>query len=168
MAFGLALKGYRDDLEGIRAQGCTADVGLELATSDRAWWGAVAGRNLPVANGGQHGSGPASTPSFEGRAGFGCEITSWRVRMGLEVVQVRHRDTRTGMGAEWRPWALFAIRLGTVGIEGGPRQLTMGLSFAVRGFDLGYALTTHPLGVGNRISLSYAFGSRNADEDVGR
>ena len=46
--------------------------------------------------------------------------------------------------------------------------ITMGLSFAVRGFDLGYALTTHPLGVGNRISLSYAFGSRNADEDVGR
>jgi hypothetical protein len=158
---GLALKGYRDDLEGVRAQGCTADAGLKLSRLDGAWWGGVAMRNLPVASGGQYGSGPASTPPVEARAGFGCDVPSLRVRVGVEVVQVRHRDSRTGVGAEWRPWGPLAVRLGMIDVEVSPRQLTMGLSFAIHGFDFAYALATHPLGVSNRVGLSYAFGNPN-------
>jgi len=97
-------------------------------------------------------------------AGVSYALQILPVGVAVEYTMPKGRDASAGVGAEWRANRFFALRAGTAGI-GGPDeiQVTAGLSVSYSSMSLDYAFATHPLGVANRVSLSYAFGKTAAE-----
>ena len=154
-ALGIGLRGVSDALAGNTATTGAADAGLSLGVD--GFGASVAIRNVGGALRAEAASGPGgdSLPQ-ELRAGASYRLEPMRMAGGVEYAAVAGRDPRIGAGVEWWPAAALGLRAGVV--TGQPMQITAGLSAAVKGYSVDYALTTHVLGATHRASLTLAFG----------
>ena len=99
--------------------------------------------------------------SSEIRAGAAYALEAPRITVGAELAAPFYYGTAIGLGAEWWPVEKVAVRAGA-NIATGAMRITAGLSALVSGIGFDYAFSTHPVGMSNRVSLSCAFGRREA------
>ena len=151
LAFGLGVKGVRDEVASDGATAVAADAGGTATW--RGWAAGVAVRNL--------GTGLRTGESLpvEVRGGLSFRHPGWKVRAAVEGFSVRGAGTSAAVGAEWWPTPLLGLRAGAP-VTGGSRSVspTFGLSAAWRGLGLDYAVVTHPLGLSHLVGVSTSFG----------
>lgn len=159
---GVTLKSVTDELAGDKASVVAADIGIAVGLDDLS-------AGLSVRNVGPELRGDGGTAAegeslpMEIRTGAAYTYPLWSATLGLEYVKAADRDGHIGVGVEWWPAKIFALRLGMTGLQTDNSQFTFGLSGIHQGIGLDYAYASHPLGATHRASLSYAFGQRVAE-----
>jgi len=155
---GLTLKGVSESLAsqsmtafavdpGVLARFGAITAGASLRNMGLGGMGKVEDKNIDVAL------------SSEVRAGVAYALNSPRVTLGAEFAAPWYYGSAVGIGAEWWPVVKFGVRAGA-NIAADSLRITAGLSAGVSGIGFDYAFSTHPVGISNRVSLSYAFGRR--------
>ncbi|MEK7476633.1 MAG: hypothetical protein AAB152_13505 [Candidatus Coatesbacteria bacterium] len=164
IALGATVKFVSDSVGAIGASSAAADIGLAASTPNGVRAG-LAYRNI----GGTLGTPVVAGISTDGmpgefRAGVAYAYAPLKLTGGVEYSMPVDADARAGLGAEWWPVPMVALRAGMSGLQATQRQLTFGLSAVFSGIGLDYALGSHPLGPVHRFSLSYLFGASARSE----
>jgi hypothetical protein len=135
-----------------------ADVGLSADWRDWSFGAAV--RNIGGLLKGDDGITPGGVPlPAEQRVGLSYGMPAVGLLAAAEYVNNRVGEAGgAGVGAEWRPAGVAAVRLGASGFGGDVIRLSCGISVEVRGVGVDYALATHPLGLTHRFSVLMGWG----------
>ena len=149
--------------------GSTICIGLGATASYREFGLGVSFRNKGLTTymkAGKEGSQvPIELPT-ELRVGASYLYSTIGLSFGAEYVSVLSMDSTIGAGCEWWYHRILALRTGlmkNLADTTGAINLSVGLSVLYRELALDYALSTHEIGLSNRVAISYAFGSKRAD-----
>jgi len=153
---GIILKGISETLESQGNSAFGADVGL--MAEKYGFTAAVSARNLGPNLRPSNGSVAGETLPQETRAGIFWRYEPLGLGAGAEAVMPAGLAARIGLGAEWWPVPMFAVRAGFRSNDGGSPNISAGLSAVFKGFGLDYSFTSSELGGTNRFVLSYGFG----------
>jgi len=161
LAVGTTVKYVSESIAGDSASSAAVDLGM-ITT----WQGlsvGVAGRNFGQAL--RDESGVQETLPVEARIGaaysiIGDEQHPGAMSAGIDYVMPKDQDAHASLGWAWWPGQRHVgLRVGMTGLGAkGIYQMTGGLSVLYQGIGIDYALSTHPLGITNRVNFSYAFG----------
>lgn len=154
---GLAGKLVSEEVGDSGASGALVDLGAEARR-----WGfslSAALRNL----GGEleYSDAVSVEVPTEARCGLAYLHEPWRACVGVEYAKVRSLEGMVGLGAEWWPARMLAVRAGYAG-ETGAGSVTAGLTVLYRGLALDYAMSTHDIGTSNLLGLTWALGGERA------
>lgn len=107
---------------------------------------------------GAAGNGAESELPLEWRVAGAYCYRPRRVTFGIEYVDLKSGDERIGIGMEWWPADIFALRTGLADVQHAQRRISFGLTVLYRALGFDYAYISHPLGDTHRASLGYSFG----------
>lgn len=153
---GVSLKGLADSLGADVVSTGAADAGVAMSVVGLT--AGVAVRNLGGGLRPAEGSADAEVLPMEIRAGASYRYFPWRLGAGVEYLTAAEREGSLGVGLEWWPTEMFGVRAGTASLSAKEFQLTLGLSAALKGIGIDYAMGSHVLGASHRAALSYQFG----------
>jgi hypothetical protein len=162
---GVAGKGVSETVAGVSASAIMGDAGLAIRAGSLVL--AAAMRNV----GGKldYSSEVSAKGPAEVRAGAAMEYSGLGITIAGEYVKSSSLAGSAGAGLEWRPAKVLALRGGLVKDlekDSAAPGITAGLTGEFRGFSFDYALTTHEVGMTNRVSLGCMFGGRRGPVGV--
>ena len=163
--FGMTGKGVSETVGGIASSAVMGDAGMAMHAGSLVVAGSL--RNL----GGKldYSPGVSVKGPAEARAGAAIDYSGINLTLAGEYVKPASLAGTAGVGIEWRPARVLALRAGAVkDMDKGAAApgLTAGLTGMFRGFAFDYALTTHEVGMTNRVSLECMFGGRRGPAGV--
>ena len=165
LRFGISGKGVSETVAGVPASAVMGDAGLAIRAGSLVL--AAAMRNV----GGKldYSSGVSAKGPAEVRAGAAMEYSGLGITIAGEYVKSASLAGSAGAGLEWRPAKVLALRAGVVKDlekDSAAPGITAGLTGEFRGFSFDYAMTTHEVGMTNRVSLGCMFGGRRGPVGV--
>jgi len=162
-AVGLMLGGISESV------GVSSGSALSLGLGGTASFGDIgvgaSFRNLGLGTYMKAGDETTKIPT-ELRAGASYLFNQFGISVGAEYSSVLSIDSTVGLGVEWWYQRILALRTGLMKNmvdSTGAMNITAGLSVLYRGMALDYALSTHEIGMSNRVALSYALGAKRND-----
>jgi hypothetical protein len=147
LSVGVAGKFVSETVGGFAASGALVDAGVEA----RRWGFSIA---AAIRNLGSDLAFPSAVTvklPNEIRGGLAYLYEPLRISAGIEYARVTGLNGMLGIGVEWWPVKMLAVRTGYMG-EAGAKSITAGLTGVYRGIAVDYAIATHDIGLSNRVS----------------